>query len=66
MRWLIMTPDETVGWDGNQLAFGPGVSSDKAAAFESYNDEDCLNDHDPFESLWKTYYAHIFNPHASS
>ncbi len=62
MRWLIMTPDETVGWDGHQLAFGPGVSSHVEAAFESSQDDENAKDRDPFESLWKTYYAHIFNP----
>ena len=32
MRWLIMTPDESVAWNGEQLAFGPGVSIQESAA----------------------------------
>ncbi len=63
MRWLILTPDESVAWDGRQLAFGPGVSqedADKLSVSIDRADQDQADD--PYENLWKTYYAHIFNP----
>jgi DNA polymerase len=50
MRWAILTPDESVEWDLNQLRFGPGVSSRDAP-------ED-----DDVEALWLTYYRNTFNP----
>ena len=50
MRWTIMTPDETASWDGSELIFSPGMPKSAAAT------------NDDVESLWKTYYAHIFNP----
>jgi DNA polymerase len=50
MRWSILTPDESASWDGSELTFGPGVPRSAAP------------DGDELESLWKTYYAHIFNP----
>lgn len=50
MDWSILTPDESVSWDQNELAFGPGVPASEAP------DEDVLED------LWRTYYASIFNP----
>ena len=50
MRWTIVTPDRSVRWDGAQLWAGPGgVRSDVPAE-------------DAHEDLWRTYYAHIFNP----
>ncbi|MEM6473263.1 MAG: UdgX family uracil-DNA binding protein [Planctomycetota bacterium] len=50
MRWTIMTPEESVTWDGEGLEFGPGMPRSEAPAG------------DKLESLWKTYYANIFNP----
>jgi DNA polymerase len=50
MRWTILTPDASVAWDLRELHFGPGVDSSAAPAG------------DELESLWKTYYAAIFNP----
>ncbi|MEM9364363.1 MAG: UdgX family uracil-DNA binding protein [Planctomycetota bacterium] len=50
MRWAILTPDESVGWDGNSLQFGEGVPRSEAPK------------EDEWETLWKTYYANIFNP----
>jgi len=50
MRWTIMTPDESVTWDGQRLTFGPGLPRSEAPTA------------DELESLWKTYYAKIFNP----
>ncbi len=50
MRWSILTPDESVGWDGHQLCFGVGVPARGAPQ------------PDELESLWRTYYANIFNP----
>ena len=50
MRWAIVTPYRHVAWDGEALAFGPGgVRADAPAD-------------DAREDLWRTYYAHIFNP----
>ena len=50
MRWAILTPDESVSWDGHRLCFGRGVPASEAPA------EDAL------EGVWLTYYANVFNP----
>ena len=50
MRWSILTPYRSVHWDGQQLAFGHGAQRSEAPA------------EDAREELWRTYYAHIFNP----
>jgi probable DNA metabolism protein len=50
MRWAILTPYRSVAWDGNALGFGPGAQRSDAP------------DDDAREDLWRTYYAHIFNP----
>jgi DNA polymerase len=50
MRWTILTPDESVAWDGADLRFGPGVPRHAAPGA------------DELEDLWRTYYASIFNP----
>lgn len=52
MRWAIFTPYRSVSWDGERLAFGPGV-----ARGELPRTDDAGGD-----ALWRTYYAHIFNP----
>jgi probable DNA metabolism protein len=50
MRWSILTPDACAHWDRTTLRFSPGVSRSEAPTG------------DDLESLWRTYYAHIFNP----
>ena len=50
MKWTIMTPDQSVSWDGERVTFGPGVPRSKAP------------EADELEGLWKAYYASIFNP----
>ena len=50
MRWSILTPDESVLWDGDGLQFGPGVPAKDAPA------------PDELEGMWKTYYRATFNP----
>lgn len=50
MKWAILTPDESVWWDGRQATFGAGVP--RSAAPQD----------DELEALWKTYYGSIFNP----
>ncbi|HEX8126542.1 MAG TPA: UdgX family uracil-DNA binding protein [Allosphingosinicella sp.] len=50
MAWSILTPALSLHWDGETLSEGPGAS--RADAPEG----------DPIESVWKTYYASIFNP----
>ena len=50
MRWSVLGPDRSAYWDGARLHFGPGVP--RAAAPPP----------DALEALWRTYYAHIFNP----
>jgi probable DNA metabolism protein len=50
MRWSILTPRRSAHWDGQQLTIGAGAEVAQAA-----------ND-DPLEEIWRTYYAHIFNP----
>jgi DNA polymerase len=55
MNWTILTPDESVTWDQNQLQYGPGVPASVAPDADG-------PDADGLEELWKTYYASIFNP----
>jgi probable DNA metabolism protein len=50
MRWAILTPYRSVAWDGEQLRFGAGTTRESAPS------------EDAQETLWRTYYAHIFNP----
>jgi uracil-DNA glycosylase len=50
MRWSILTPERSVHWDGAALSFAAGARRGSAPA------DDALDD------LWRTYYAHIFNP----
>ena len=50
MKWAILTPDESVYWDGALLKFGPGVSPAEAPR------------QDELEDLWRAYYAATFNP----
>ncbi|QXQ07227.1 UdgX family uracil-DNA binding protein [Sphingosinicellaceae bacterium] len=50
MRWSILTPEQCVHWDTQELSFTPGAVKADAP------------DGDPIEATWKTYYAHIFNP----
>ncbi|MDF1502696.1 TIGR03915 family putative DNA repair protein, partial [Roseisolibacter sp. H3M3-2] len=49
MRWAIVTPFASATWDGASLALGPGAPRPAA-------------DGDDAEALWRTYYAHVFNP----
>ena len=52
MRWSILTPDASVAWDpiAKALTFGPGLPRESAPA------------EDELESLWRSYYASIYNP----
>jgi len=50
LHWTILTPDESVSWDGHTLCFAPGVT----ASYAPQADE--------LETLWKTYYGSTFNP----
>jgi uracil-DNA glycosylase len=50
LRWTILTPDDSVSWDGHSLCFSPAVPMTAAPQA------------DDLEELWKTYYANIFNP----
>lgn len=50
MQWAILTPERSVRWDGQALAFSPGARREDAPPA------------DAGEQLWLTYYAHIFNP----
>ena len=50
MRWAILTPDESVSWDGEALIYGPGAPQSEAP------DEDAL------EALFRTYYRATYNP----
>jgi len=50
MRWLILTPDGSAAWDGEELSFGPPATREMAPA------------EDEIEEFWKTYYASTFNP----
>jgi uracil-DNA glycosylase family protein len=50
MRWSILTPQESLHWDGERLDVGPGATRAEAPGG------------DPLEASWKAYYAAIFNP----
>lgn len=50
MDWSILTPDESVCWDGHTLTFLPGMSRADAPAADAQDD------------LWRAYYRSIFNP----
>ncbi len=50
MNWTIMTPDESVSWDQSQLTYHGGLPRSASPPG------------DELESLWRTYYANIFNP----
>lgn len=50
MRWTILTPDASAGWDGEHLHFGPGAPRSAAPAGDDLDD------------LFLTYYRSVFNP----
>ncbi len=50
MRWSILTPRRSAHWNGETLTIAEGRTVADAASG------------DPLEEVWKTYYAHIFNP----
>ncbi len=50
MRWAILTPDESVHYDGERIRFGVGASPRSAPS------------HDELEELWRGYYESVFNP----
>ena len=50
MHWSILTPDESVVWNLEELHFGPGVRVSEAPQA------------DELEDLWKSYYRSTFNP----
>jgi len=50
MDWSIFTPKGCAHWNGEELAFTPGVS---------HNPVECP---DQLEGIWRTYYRSIFNP----
>ncbi|STX29220.1 C-terminal part of DNA polymerase, bacteriophage-type [Legionella beliardensis] len=49
MNWVIITPDETVSWNGKELVYGAGKIL-------------LTNPKDGLETLWQTYYKATFNP----
>lgn len=50
MLWTILTPDQSVHWDGNQLHYFDGVPETEAPL------------EDQLENLWRDYYRATFNP----
>lgn len=50
MDWVIMTPLQSMSWDGQLLVSGPGVTKDNAPQ------------EDAMEEVWRTFYRAIFNP----
>jgi len=50
MRWSILTPLGCAHWDGESLAYSPGLPRSAAPG------------DDALESLWRTYYRSTFNP----
>ena len=61
MRWTILTPDESVTWNGETLDYGPGtlVTGRTIKRGEGVIE---VPTGDELEALWRTYYASIFNP----
>ena len=65
MRWAILTPDESVFWNGSELEFAPGCPRGSVRSGLKLKNDQSSNDppnDDEMEDLWKTYYASIFNP----
>jgi probable DNA metabolism protein len=50
MMWSILTPDGSVHWNREEIAFGPALDRTSAPAA------------DELETLWRTYYSSVFNP----
>jgi DNA polymerase len=50
MCWAILTPDASVSWDGQALAFAPGAARTRAP------------ESDELETLFRTYYRATYNP----
>lgn len=50
MRWSLLTPYRSAHWDGQALQFGAGATRADAPG------------DDALDTLWRRYYAHIFNP----
>ncbi len=50
MDWSILTPDECMHWDGEQILFTPGADKRQAPSEDAQDD------------LWRSYYRSIFNP----
>ena len=50
MRWAILTPYRSACWDLHALSFGDGATRGDAPGDDAQ------------ESMWRTYYANIFNP----
>lgn len=50
MRWSILTPDESMHFDGRRVSFAEGVARRDAPGA------------DALETLWRTYYRSIFIP----
>lgn len=50
MDWAILTPEESVRWDGERLEFGGGAAKSDAPA------DDAMEEH------WRVYFSSIFNP----
>ena len=50
MDWLIVTPEMSISWDGENITYGPGGDKKDAPSEDAVVEE------------WQTYYANIFNP----
>jgi probable DNA metabolism protein len=50
MHFTIITPDESLTWDGAAITFSAGLPASAAPS------------DDGMEKLWRTYYRNIFNP----
>ena len=50
MKWSILTPDESMSWDLQQLRFGRGIGREAAPHV------------DELEEMWLSYYSATFNP----
>jgi probable DNA metabolism protein len=49
-NWVLLTPDRTARWDGQQIHYSEGIP------------QHLFPHKDDFDELWKSYYSSIFNP----
>lgn len=62
MHWSILTPELSVHWDGQQLEYSAGIDAAPPSAIADSSDSADADGTASIETLWRTYYASMFNP----